>query len=53
MSLPEIFCLLLHLESDFVTASSLLLMLHRADHSGKALDALNQRILIFPLVLCE
>ena len=47
--LPEVFRLLLHLEADLVAASSVLLMLHGADHSREALDALEKCVLIFPL----
>lgn len=47
--LPEAFRFLLHLKADLVAASSVLLVLHRADYSCKALDALDQCFLVFPL----
>lgn len=51
--LPEVLSFLLYLKSNLVAASCFLLMLHRADHSCKAIDAFDQRILIFPLRECE
>ena len=47
--LPEVFGFLFYLKSNIVAPSGVLLMLHRADHSCKAIDAFDQRILIFPL----
>jgi len=47
--LPEVLRLLLHLEADLVAAGSVLLTLHRLDHGCKPLDALDQRVLVFPL----
>lgn len=49
MRLPEVLCLLFHLQSDLVTTCSILLVLHRLDHGRKALDAFDQSILVFPL----
>lgn len=53
MHLPESLCFLFHLKPNLVTTSSILLVLHGLDHSRKALDAFDQRILIFPLWVCE
>lgn len=49
MHLPEVPGLLLKLDPNFVAASRCLLMLHRAEYSCEALNAFDQRLLIFPL----
>ena len=53
MRSPEVLRFLLHMEPDLVTASSVHLVLHRLDHGRKALDAFDERVLVFPLMACE